>query len=428
MTYTKSIELAGKQLTIETGKLAQQADGAVTVRYGDTVILATAVASKTAREGIDFFPLTVEYEERHYAVGRIPGSFFRREGRPTTEAILTARLVDRPIRPLFPKGFRNEVQIIVTTLSTDQENDPDVLAILGASAALSISDIPFGGPVAGVRIGRINGRYVVNPTFSERDDSDLDLVVAGTADAIMMVEAGASQVEEAVMLEGLRVATEAIREMVELQEDLVAEVGRPKREIEVRLPDPAIEEAVRAYVADDLLHAVSTVAKQERNDEIAALRNRTLEHFLEQYSPIDVSSAFEEQLQRAIRGRILELGARPDGRRPDEIRPISCEVGLLPRTHGSGLFSRGETQVLTMATLGSKGDAQRLDTLEPISSKRFMHHYNFPPFSTGETGRVGSPRRREIGHGALGERALEPVIPPEEDFPYTIRLVSEVLS
>ncbi len=428
MLDSQVIEIDGKTLTIETGLLAGQADGAVTVRLGDAVILVTAVCSHQLRENIDFFPLTVDYEERHYAAGRIPGSFFRREGRPTTDAVLTARLVDRPIRPLFPKGVRNEVQVIITVLAVDQENDPDVLAIIGASAALSISDIPFDGPVAGVRIGRIGERFIVNPTYAERDESDLDLVVAGTAEAILMVEAGADQVDERTILEGIEVATRAIREIVANQTQFAGRVGRPKRELAFRKTDPAAIASVSSFLGDRLERAVRVSGtKHERAAAIDTLRQETRTKFAEQY-PDAVVDAFEAELKRCVRGAILREGLRPDGRDVKAIRAIQSDAGVLPRTHGSGLFSRGETQVLTVATLGSKGDAQRLDTLEPSPSKRLMHHYNFPPFSTGETGRVGTPKRRELGHGALAERALEPIIPDEDEFPYTIRLVSEVLS
>ena len=428
-THTFEIEIDGRPLRIETGRLAAQAGGAVTVTFGETVVLATVVASKNVREGIDFFPLTVDFEERMYAAGRVPGSFFRREGRPSSEATLTARLIDRPLRPLFPEGFRNEVQVIVTALSVDMENDPDVAAIVGASAALSISDIPFNGPVAGVRIGRIDGRFTVNPTFAQRAESDLDLVVAGTSDAIMMVEAGAEQVDEAALLEGLRIAQGAIRDIVALQERMAQELGKPKREFTLMEPDAEVALAVRTFLGDRLEQAIRGAGdKTARYTAIDTFHDETVGHFTGQHDAGEVARAYDNELSRVVRGAILDAGQRPDGRALKEIRPITVDVGILPRTHGSGLFTRGETQVLTLATLGTKGDAQKLDNLSPIKLRRYIHHYNFPPYSTGETGRVGSPRRREIGHGALAERALLPVIPAEEEFPYTIRLVSEVLS
>ncbi|MBI2913182.1 MAG: polyribonucleotide nucleotidyltransferase, partial [Chloroflexi bacterium] len=420
-------EIGGRTLSLEVGRVAGLADGAVTVRYGDTVVLVTACMSREQRAGIDFFPLTVDFEERLYAAGKIPGGWFRREGRPSTPAILTARLTDRPLRPLFPKGMRNDVQIIITALSADQENDPDILSIIGASAALAISDIPFDGPVAGARIGYIDDQYVVNPTFAQLKDSALDLVVAGTRDAVIMVEAGASQVPEAVMLEGVRLGQQVNAEIIALQDEMVARLGKPKRSFEFAGVPDEVRQAVADFAAArswDLLAA----AKDERQELMAQRRQELLEALGETYPGEQLKAALEEVLKQTVRERILRDGARPDGRRLDEIRPISCEVALLPRTHGSGLFTRGETQVLTIATLGSMGEQQRLDGLEPEETRRFLHHYNFPPFSVGETRPLRGPSRRDTGHGALAERALLPVIPDEEEIPYTIRLVSEVLS
>jgi len=417
----------GKPLLIETGTLAQQAGGAVTVRYGDTVVLVTATVSAEPRP-LDFFPLTVDYEERLYAAGKIPGSFFRREGRPTTEAILAGRLTDRPIRPLFPKGFRNDVQVIITVLSADQEHDPDVLGTIGASAALMISPIPFDGPVSSVRVGRVDGRFIPYPTFSEREQGDLDLVVASTEDAVMMVECGAREVPEDVMIEAIKFGQEINRQVIAIQRELIARNAKPKIAFTPKTVAPEVEEAVRAYLADKMEPVLAQASKSERSEAEKTVLQDAIAHFAEQFSAEDVQLVFEAVLKEGVRTAILKQGRRPDGRGTTEIRPISCAVGILPRTHGSGLFQRGETQVLTIATLGSIGEQQKLDTLAPEESKRFLHHYNFPPFSVGEVRRIGSPGRREIGHGALAERALEPMIPPAEDFPYTIRLVSEVLS
>ncbi|MGH2587787.1 MAG: polyribonucleotide nucleotidyltransferase, partial [Dehalococcoidia bacterium] len=423
---TLETTLGGRTLSIETGKVALQANGSVVIRFGDTVVLATATASVGPREGIDFFPLTIDYEERLYAIGKIPGSFFRREGRPSTQAILAARLTDRSLRPLFPKGFRNDIQIIITILSADQEADPDTIGTIAASAALTISDIPFDGPVSSVRIGYVDGEFVVNPTFAQLDESDLDLVVASTRDAVVMVEAGAKQMSEEIVLEALGIAHSANQAVIQLQDELRAAVGRPKREVELKKLDPAVKDAVAAAVADRLEELVA-VAKDERSEMLHELRHDLVRRFGEQYDHKDIHAALDDVMKAAVRRGILEEQRRPDGRNPSEIRPISAEVGVLPRTHGTGLFTRGQTQVLTIATLGSGLDVQRLDTLAPEATKRYMHHYNFPPFSVGEVRRIGSPGRREIGHGALAERALEPMVPPVEEFPYTIRLVSEVL-
>jgi len=424
--YTFRRQIGGRDLIVETGRLASQANGAVTVRYGDTVVLVTACMGPP-REGIDFLPLLVDFEERLYAAGKIPGSWFRREGRPSAAAILTARLTDRPLRPLFPKGFRHDIQIIVTALSADQENDHDILAIIGASAALSISDIPFQGPVGATRIGYLDGEFVINPTFEQRRQSSLDLVVASTRQAVVMVECGAHQVPEELVVEAMHLAHQVNQEVIALQEEMVAQVGKPKAPWEPAPLDPGVVEAVRHFVAQkewDLVWA----AKDERRTFMEQARHELVAALGETYPQDQLLRALEEEVRAAVRRRILEEGVRPDGRRPNELRPVSAAVGLLPRTHGSGLFTRGETQVLTIATLGSLGERQELDTIEPEEFKRFIHHYNFPPFSTGEVRPLRAPSRREIGHGALAERALEPVIPSEEDFPYTIRLVSEVLS
>jgi polyribonucleotide nucleotidyltransferase len=417
------------QIVIETGKLAGQAGGAVTVRCGDTVVLATATAAKEPREGIDFFPLTVDYEERLYAAGKIPGGFFKREGRPSEAAILLCRLVDRPLRPLFPKGFRNDVQIILTALSSDQDNYLDILGIIGASAALTVSDIPFLGPVGAVRVGYIDGQFVLNPTATQMEHSSLDLRLAGTKEAILMVEAGANEISEALVVEAMRLGHEAFQDAIRVQEEMQAQVGKPKREFAVY----TVPEETRQAIPGDLAQRIEAVlaentSKREQDEALSALKQSLIEGLQESYDEGDVGELFEETLKEVVRQGILQRGRRPDGRVLNEIRRINCEVGLLPRTHGSGVFTRGETQVLTIATLGTVSDEQVLDGLSSEDSKRYMHHYNFPPYSTGETRMLRGPGRREIGHGALAERALLPMLPPEEEFPYTIRLVSEVLS
>ncbi|MFH1559972.1 MAG: polyribonucleotide nucleotidyltransferase [Chloroflexota bacterium] len=430
MIHTISREIAGRRLTIETGKLANQAGGSVTVRYGDSFLLVTACASPTAREGIDFLPLTIDYEERLYAAGKIPGSFFRREGRPTEVATLAARLTDRPLRPLFPKGLHNEIQVIVTVLSADQENDPDILGIIGASSALSLSEIPFDGPVSATRLGYLNGEIIVNPTFSQLDESKLDLVVAGTKDAIAMVEAGASEVAEEVIIEAVKRGQEVNQEIIGLQQELIALAAKPK--MSLSLNGPPEEELVQKVtsILGDRLHSTifASQEKGERDSALDALRASMVLQLGEEYPPQEVNAAFEALVKREVRSGIVHGSQRPDGRQPKEIRPISCEVSILPRAHGSGLFSRGQTQVLTIATLGSMAEVQKLDTISPEETKRYLHHYNFPPYSVGEVRRVGGAGRREIGHGALAERALLPVIPDEDEFPYTIRLVSESIS
>ncbi|MCH8902032.1 MAG: polyribonucleotide nucleotidyltransferase, partial [Chloroflexi bacterium] len=413
-------------LTLEVGELAGLAGGAVTVRYGDIMLLATACVSDKPREGIDWFPLTVDFEERMYAAGKIPGSFFRREGRPSTDAILSCRLTDRPIRPLFPKGFRNDVQVIITVLSVDREQVPDVLGTIGASAALSISEIPFAGPISSVRIGYIDGEFLINPTYSQLEESGLDLIVAGTRDAVMMVEAGALEVPESIVLEAIEFGQKVNSDVLDIQDELIAKVGKPKLEFETATLRPEVKDAVQSALAGKLDELAS--AADERSAAMRAHRQELVDRLGEQFDEKEIVEALSQVVKETVRGAILERGARPDGRDLTEIRPISCSVGIVPRAHASGLFSRGETQVLSIATLGSTGDQQRLDNLAPGDKKRFLHHYNFPSFSVGETRPMRGPGRREIGHGALVERALEAVLPDEEEFAYTIRLVSEVLS
>jgi polyribonucleotide nucleotidyltransferase len=431
---------------LEAGRLAQQAGGSVLIRYGDTVVLCTATASQEAREGIDFFPLTVDYEERLYAVGKIPGGFIKREGRPSEKAILSARLIDRPIRPLFPKGFRNDVHIVATVLSVDQDNPPEVAAMVGVSAALSISDIPFHSPTAAVLVGYVDGSLVVSPSLDQMEKSDLHLVVAGTKEAIMMVEAGAAEVTEEVMLEAIMLAHEKIKELINFIEDFTAEareIGLAKEKMQI--DEPALPEIInvnfREFAQPRMKEAIYQIARQglwkkERESAIQAVKDETMEEFLQENPGLieeqeEVAKACAEVLDELekslLRKMVLEDKLRIDGRKPDQIRPIYCEVGVLPRTHGSGLFTRGETQVLTVATLGAVSDEQILDGLGVEESKRYMHHYNFPPYSVGEARPIRGPGRREIGHGALAERALEPVLPAEDEFPYTIRLVSEVI-
>jgi len=427
--YRFVARVADADVIFETGRLATQAGGAVLARTGDTVLLATATAAEQPREAVDFFPLNVDYEERLYAAGRIPGSFFRREGKPSEEAILLCRLVDRPLRPLFPKGARNEVHVVITALSSDCENQIDILAINAASAALMISGIPFAGPIGAVRVGLINDQLVINPLASQMKESALDLRVAGTEDAILMVEAGANEVPEARLLEALRVGHEAIQDLIRAQREMAAQVGKPPMSFTISEVSPEVRTKVSEYL-NGRIAPVLGGSKKENEQALKQLREELVQHFAEDETmpPQEVLQAFEEELRRVVRERILYEGIRPDGRAPTEIRPIYCEVGLLPRTHGSGLFMRGETQVLTITTLGTPREEQTLDTLGPQETKRYMHHYNFPPYSTGEVGRMGSPSRRAIGHGALAERALLPVIPSEDEFPYTLRLVSEVLS
>ncbi|MTI48044.1 polyribonucleotide nucleotidyltransferase [Sporosalibacterium faouarense] len=430
MEKTFNYTLAGRELSITIGKVAEQANGACLVRYGDTVVLVTATSSKEPREGIDFFPLMVDYEERQYSVGKIPGGFVKREGRPTEKAVLTARLIDRPIRPLFPKGYRNEVQVISTVMSVDQDCTPDVTSMIGSSIALTISDIPFNGPTASVIVGLIDGKYIINPTSEEREKSQMHLVVSGTEDAIMMVEAGANEVPEDVMLEGIMTAHDEIKKICQFINKIKEEVGKEKQDVYLFKVDEAIEAEVREYATNKMVEAIQTFDKLERKENMDKVKEEAYKHFIEKYpdNEKDINEVLYTITKEQVRRMIVEDGVRPDNRKIDEVRPISCETGLLPRTHGSGLFNRGQTQVLTIATLGAAGDVQILDGLGEEESKRYMHHYNFPPYSVGESRFLRGPGRREIGHGALAERALEPVIPSETEFPYTIRLVSEVLS
>ncbi len=419
--------VGGKELTIEMG-LAGQADAAVTVRYGDTVVLVTLCFKKEPREGIDFLPLTVDYEERLYAAGKIPGGFIRREGRPSEAATLACRLTDRPIRPLINKGWHNDTQVMATVLSADQENEPDILALIGASAALSLSEVPFAGPVGAVHVGYIDGQMVLNPTLPQLESSQLDLIVASTREKIAMLEAGAREVSEDIVLQAIKFGHEANQNIIRLQEEIRQAHGKAKIEVTPEQISPEVAAAVAEIAGEKLGWAINPPDKSQRQQTLSVLKQELLGSLGERFCESDILSAFEAMVKAEIRSSILEKGQRLGGRAVTEVRPISCEVGLLPRTHGSALFTRGETQVLTITTLGSTRQEQMLDGLGIEESKRFIHHYNFPPFSTGEVGRVGTPGRREIGHGALAERALAPLLPKDEDFPYTIRLVSEVLS
>ncbi|NPV78989.1 MAG: polyribonucleotide nucleotidyltransferase [Firmicutes bacterium] len=433
MQHCLDMILGGRRLSLETGKVAKQANGSVWVRYGDTVVLVTACASKEPREGIDFFPLIVDYEERLYAVGKIPGGWIKREGKPSEAATLSARMIDRPIRPLFPQGFRNDVQVVATVLSVEHDNPPDIPALIGASCALTISDIPFAGPIGGVRVGRVDGEFVINPTVEQIERSDLSLVVAGTKDAILMVEAGANEVPESVIIDAIMFGHESIKEIIELQERLQQVAGVPKMPVVLYEVNADIEAKVRELAQDRLREAIKGTDKLAREELIESIKeevaNVMREELQDQYELYekDVKAVLEKIVKEEVRSLIINFKARPDGRALDEIRPISCEVGVLPRVHGSGLFTRGQTQVLTALTLGAIGEEQMLEDLTEEESKRYIHHYNFPPFSVGEVRPIRGAGRREIGHGALAERALFPVIPDENDFPYTIRLVSEVL-
>lgn len=428
--HVYSIDWAGRKLTVEIGQLAKQANGAALVRYGDTAVLSTATASKEPKN-LDFFPLTVNYEERLYAVGKIPGGFIKREGRPSERAILASRLIDRPIRPLFADGFRNEVQVVSLVMSVDQDCTSEMAAMFGSSLALSVSDIPFGGPIAGVYVGRIDGEFVINPTVEQAEKSDINLAVAGTKDAINMVEAGALEVPEEVMLEAIMFGHDEIKKLIEFQEKIVAEIGKEKVDVVLYELDKDIEAEVRSICEAEMLDAIRVQEKHAREAAIKVVKNSVIEKYEAEEADEDklkqVKQILDKLVKNEVRRLITEDKVRPDGRGLEEIRPLSSEVDLLPRTHGSGLFTRGQTQALSICTLGALGDVQILDGLGVEEEKRFMHHYNFPNFSVGETGPMRGPGRREIGHGALGERALEPIIPSEKDFPYTIRLVSEVL-
>ncbi|NLM63478.1 MAG: polyribonucleotide nucleotidyltransferase [Mollicutes bacterium] len=434
MKQTFELDFRGRKIIVETGEVAKQADGSVLVRYGDTVILTAAVMSKEP-SNVDFFPLTVLYIERLYSVGKIPGGFIKREGKPTENATLAARLIDRPIRPLFHDGFRNEVQVINQVLSVDQDNSPEVTALLGSSLALCISEIPFSEPVAGVVVGRINDEFIINPTAEEVEQSDITLVVAGTKDAINMVEASCKEVSESDMIDAMMFGHEAIKELIAFQEEIIEKVGKEKIEVEIMTIDEKLEEEVKAYASEKMLEAIQVKEKLEKYAAIEAVKEETVNHFTEIYQENEDFDNIINQVKKAVdnleadtvRTLIAEQKIRPDGRALDEIRPLSMEIDILPRTHGSAIFTRGQTQVLAVTTLGALGEHQLLDGLGLEETKRFMLHYNFPGFSVGETGRYGAPGRREIGHGALGEKALSQVIPSEEEFPYTIRVVTEVL-
>ncbi|HEX6797800.1 MAG TPA: polyribonucleotide nucleotidyltransferase [Ktedonobacterales bacterium] len=427
---TVELILNGRTLTLETGRVAEQAGGAVMCRYGETVLLATATTSAAPREGIDFLPLTVDVEERMYAAGKIPGGFIKREGRPTEHSILASRLVDRPIRPLFPKGYRNDVQVIITVLSVDMENDPDILGLVGASAALMISDIPWAGPVGAVRVGYIDGQIVINPLASQMTNSALDLALAGTPDAVVMVEAGAKELPEETMVEAIRQGHEVIKLLCQMQQELVSKAGKPKRSFLAPQTDPEIEKAVKDLALPKFPAAFEAKTKADRETAITEIERQVMDELGAKWPDKlkEIGSLFEKAEKQFVRGRILEKGIRPDGRTATEVRPIWIEVGVLPRPHGSAIFTRGQTQALSIVTLGSPGEEQQIDGLGREESKRYIHHYNFPSFSVGETRPSRGPGRREIGHGALAERALIPVLPNKEDFPYTIRVVSEILS
>ncbi|PLS16723.1 polyribonucleotide nucleotidyltransferase [Bacillus sp. M6-12] len=428
--HTYSLDWAGRTLTVEAGQLAKQANGAALVRYGDTAVLSTATASKEPKN-LDFFPLTVNYEERLYAVGKIPGGFIKREGRPSEKAILASRLIDRPIRPLFADGFRNEVQVISIVMSVDQDCSSEMAAMFGSSLALMLSDIPFGGPIAGVIVGRVNNEFIINPSLEQLEKSDINLTVAGTKDAVNMVEAGAEEVPEEVMLEAIMFGHDEIKKLIAFQEQIAAEIGKEKTQVVLYELDKDLEAEIRSLCEQEMNQAVQVQEKHAREAAIKEVKDKVVAVFEEREAEADQLKQVKEILSKLVKSEVRRLiteeKVRPDGRNPDEIRPLASEVGLLPRTHGSGLFTRGQTQALSICTLGALGDVQILDGLGVEESKRFMHHYNFPLFSVGETGPMRGPGRREIGHGALGERALEPVIPSETDFPYTVRLVSEVL-
>ncbi len=433
MEKTFKYMLAGRELSVTTGKLAEQSNGSCLLRYGDTVVLVNATSSKEPKQGIDFFPLSVDYEEKMYAVGKIPGGFIKREGRPSEKSILTSRLIDRPIRPLFPEGYRNDVQVIATVLSVDQDYASDIVAMIGSSIALSISDIPFNGPTGSVAIGLVDDKLIVNPDCTQRANSKLSLIVAGTEDAVMMVEAGSEELDESIMLEAILKAQDEISGICKFISEIQAEIGKEKKEYVVFNVDQDIEAEVIEYSKDKMVEAIQTFDKQERTDNMDEVKKDAVTYFTEKY-PDDsvaiknVKESLENILKNEVRRLIVEEGIRPDNRKTDEIRKISSEVGLLPRTHGSGLFTRGQTQVLTVATLGAASDIQIVDGISGDESKRYVHHYNFPPYSVGEARFLRGPGRREIGHGVLAERALIPVLPSLEDFPYTLRLVSEVLS
>lgn len=424
------MDFAGRELSVEIGKIAELASGSAILQYGETMVMVNTSKSSQPRDGIDFFPLSVDYEEKLYSVGKIPGGFLKREGKPSEKAILTSRLIDRPIRPLFPKGFRNDVQVVATVLSVDQDCTPDIVAMIGSSVALSISDIPFNGPTGSVLVGLVDGAFVINPTAEQREKSCLHLVVSGTKDAIMMVEAGAEEIPDELMLEAILFAHEEIKKVVEFIETIVNEVGKEKIEVTLYQIDEDVEKAVREFATDKMKEAVKTIEKLERMEKMDAVKEETFAHFediVEEFGQ-DIEETLHAIIKEEVRKLIVHENIRPDNRKPNEIRPIWCDNGFIPRTHGSGLFTRGQTQVMSIATLGALGDVQILDGLDEEESKRYMHHYNFPAYSVGEARPSRGPGRREIGHGALAERALLPVIPSKEEFPYAIRVVSEVLS
>jgi polyribonucleotide nucleotidyltransferase len=431
MIHRVNATIGGREFSLETGKIAKQADGAVQVRYGDTLVLVTACSNKEPRANADFFPLTVDYRENYYAAGRIPGGFFKREGKPSEKEVLTSRLIDRPIRPLFPEGFRCETQVIALVLSADNENDPDTMGITGASAALLISNIPFHKPIAGVRVGVINDQLVINPTSSQLKTSRLNLIVAGSEDAIVMVEAGAQEVSEKTMVEALAFGHAEIKKIITLQKELAAQLHVEKRQVDPHVLDKQLYAEISSKIGAELREALNTekYPKLVSYDKVHALKDHLVSSYPEEPPTVreEADKIFDSLKEQIFRDDILNKKRRPDGRGFDEIRPITCEVGLLPRTHGSALFTRGETQALVIATLGTSDDAQKIDIMEGESSKRFMLHYNFPPFSVGEVAFLRGPGRREVGHGALAERAILPIIPPEDKFPYTIRIVSDIL-
>ncbi len=430
MFKSYSMELGGRTLTLEFGKYAEQSAGSTFVRYGDTCVLVNCTVSETPRPGIDFFPLGVDYEEKLYSIGHIPGSWNRREGRPGEKAILTSRLIDRPLRPLFPKGMRNDVSVVATVMSVDFDNSPETPAMIGSSIALCVSEIPFAGPVGAVNIGYIDNEYVINPTQEQREKSNLNLTVAGTKEAVLMVEAGADEVSEEVMLKGILFAHEQIKKIVEFQEEIVKEIGKPKREFPLDLPQDDVKAAVREYAFKKVEWMFETFERAERNRREAEVKADVSEHFAEIFAgrENEVGDALYAIQKEVMRRHIIDNGVRPDGRKLTEVRPIWCETSVLPRTHGSAVFTRGQTQVMTVCTIAPVGEAQILDGITPETTKRYMHHYNFPGYSTGEAKPLRSPGRREIGHGALAERALEPMIPSVDEFPYALRLVSEVMS
>ncbi len=430
MQKTFEMELAGRTLKVVTGKLAEQASGSCLISCGDTTLLVCATASEKPRDGIDFFPLSVDFEEKMYSVGKIPGGFIKREGRPSEKAILTSRLIDRPIRPLFPKGYRNDVQVVAQVLSTDPEIPPDIYGMIGSSIALSISDIPFMGPTGSVTVGLMDGNFILNPTATQCEEGMMHLVVSGTKDAVMMVEASAKEVSEETMLEAIIYGHEEIKKIVKFVEDIAAELGKPKHDFIAMLPDEELKSKVREYAMDKVVWSVDTFDREERQKRTSQIEKEVQEHFAEEYpnGAKDIDAIMYDLSKEVVREKIIFKGVRPDGRNLTEVRPIWCEVGLLPRTHGSAIFTRGQTQVLTITTLGAMGEVQILDGISPETFKRYMHQYNMPPYSTGEAKMMRSPGRREIGHGALAGKALEPMIPSEEEFPYALRLVSEVVS